>query len=79
MEIIKRLIKLGLIEQEDNLEDKRSKNIFLTPYGIESMEAIQGNMWALTETINGNLSNAETQQLNTLLAKLNLFHEENSK
>jgi DNA-binding MarR family transcriptional regulator len=79
MEIIKRLIKLGLIEQEDNLEDKRSKNIFLTPYGIESMEVIQSNMWALTATINGNLSNAETQQLNTLLAKLNLFHEENSK
>jgi MarR family transcriptional regulator, lower aerobic nicotinate degradation pathway regulator len=75
MEIIKRLIKLELVQQIDNEEDKRSKFVFLTPYGSECMAAIQANMWELTKTVNGNLTLEETKTLHGLLEKLDYFHK----
>jgi MarR family transcriptional regulator, lower aerobic nicotinate degradation pathway regulator len=75
MEIIKRLIKLGLVGQTENEEDRRSKFVFLTPIGISEMEAIQENMWSLTQIVNGNLTPEETQTLHMLLQKLDYFHQ----
>jgi MarR family transcriptional regulator, lower aerobic nicotinate degradation pathway regulator len=74
MEIIKRLIKLGLVQQIENEDDKRSKFVFLTPYGIECMTAIQQNMCELTKTVNGNLTLEESKTLHALLEKLDYFH-----
>jgi MarR family transcriptional regulator, lower aerobic nicotinate degradation pathway regulator len=74
MEVIKRLIKLGIVAQEDNENDKRSKLVSLTSLGIEYMNAIQGNMWALTQRIQGNLTETEAQNLYFLLEKLDNFH-----
>jgi MarR family transcriptional regulator, lower aerobic nicotinate degradation pathway regulator len=74
MEVIKRLIKLGIVAQEDNENDKRSKLVSLTAQGIEYMNAIQGNMWALTQRIQGNLTVSEAENLYFLLEKLDHFH-----
>ncbi len=74
MEVIKRLIKLGIVAQEDNENDKRSKLVSLTPQGVAYMNEIQGNMWALTQRIQGNLTHTEAKQLYFLLEKLDHFH-----
>ena len=75
MEIIKRLIKIGLITQENNENDKRSKWVFLTQLGIDSMEKIQFKMWELTRLVNGNLTDSEAETLYSLLKKLDDFHK----
>jgi MarR family transcriptional regulator, lower aerobic nicotinate degradation pathway regulator len=76
MEIIKRLQKTGMIEQEDNDIDKRSKHIFLTEKGKVEMDKIQSAMWKLTADVNGNLTSTETHTLYQLLEKLDFFHNE---
>ncbi len=75
MEIIKRLLRIGLIAQMENEEDKRSKYVFLTEKGNAEMAAIQANMWQLTANINGNLTPEETNTLFHLLEKMDVFHE----
>jgi MarR family transcriptional regulator, lower aerobic nicotinate degradation pathway regulator len=79
MEILKRLLKLELIQQADNEEDRRSKWVFISEKGATAMAAIQQQMYALTTTISGNLNATELQQLNQLLQKLDLFHQKNMK
>lgn len=74
MEIIKRLIRLGLVSQEDHEIDKRSKWVDLTPKGRAEFMAIQDNMYKLTRMINADLKNDELQMLYKLLNKLNDFH-----
>ena len=74
MEVIKRLIKLGIVAQEDNENDKRSKLVSLTSQGVAYMNEIQGNMWTLTQRIQGNLTHIEAKQLYFLLEKLDHFH-----
>lgn len=76
MEIIKRLEKTGMIDQEDNTNDKRSKYVFLTEKGRNEMDKIQANIWKLAETVNGNLTPEETLELYRLLEKLDFFHKE---
>ena len=74
MEVIKRLLNNGLIEQFDDETDKRSKRIFLTEKGkgvlFQSFEAM-GKVGIIGS---GNLAEREKTQLVYLLKKLDNFH-----
>ena len=74
MEIIKRLVRNGLLAELENPSDKRSKVVSLTALGIAEVQQALVEMQHLTITVNGNLNNSETLQLNQLLSKLDAFH-----
>lgn len=74
IQIINRLIKQGWIGQNDSLEDKRSKIIFITAEGIETLENNMEKIRQATQVIAGNLIDAEKMQLIKILQKLDRFH-----
>jgi MarR family transcriptional regulator, lower aerobic nicotinate degradation pathway regulator len=73
-EILKRLLKEGLLRQEDSQEDKRSKLLFITDKGRETFFGVLGNMHKAGLLINGNLTSNEKETLLALLVKLRDFH-----
>ncbi|MBC8152807.1 MAG: winged helix DNA-binding protein [Bacteroidetes bacterium] len=73
-EILRRLIGNGLIEQFDDLNDRRSKRLKLTDAGLELLYQIMPRMNQVSTLVAGELSVAEKQQLVDLLQKLHLFH-----
>lgn len=75
MQIINRLIKQGWVQQNDSLEDKRSKIILITEKGIDALAQIMEKIRQATQIVTGNLSNPEKLQLIVLLQKLEHFHE----
>jgi MarR family transcriptional regulator, lower aerobic nicotinate degradation pathway regulator len=76
MEVIKRLLRLGLLVQTANEADKRSKIVMLSDYGKQAMQAIQHKMYDLTMQVNGNLTPSEMSSLFHLLQKLDNYHRE---
>jgi MarR family transcriptional regulator, lower aerobic nicotinate degradation pathway regulator len=74
MEIIKRLIANNLLEQYDDLQDKRSKRLKITPLGQAELFKSFDGMLKVSQIIAGKLSSAERIQLFYLLSKLNDFH-----
>ncbi len=75
MEIIKRLLRLGLIQQREDPDDKRSKLLAITELGRQE---VLKHFQALAHTmtiIAGNLSQKEKQTLLALVNKLNLHHK----
>jgi MarR family transcriptional regulator, lower aerobic nicotinate degradation pathway regulator len=75
MEIIKRLVKLGYIEEKQHGEDKRSKNLFVTEKGRTMMAGLYKNMDKVSRLILGDLNVAEQWQLFTVLKRLDNFHK----
>lgn len=73
-EILRRLIGIGLIEQFDDLNDRRSKRLKLSESGFELMNQIMPRMNEVATLVGGELSAAEKQQLVELLQKLHQFH-----
>jgi DNA-binding MarR family transcriptional regulator len=74
MEILNRLLRLELVEQHYNPDDKRSRKLNLSPQGkILTLELIQG-MNTLSEIVSGNLTPQEKDTLLNILHKLNVFH-----
>lgn len=76
MQIINRLIKQGWIEQNNSLEDKRSKIIFITPKGIEALSNSMEKIRQASQVVTGNLNEGEKLQLIKILQKLDQFHQE---
>lgn len=74
MEIIKRLLKNGLVEQYNDQTDKRSKRLAVTPKGQQVLIEILPGMGQVASLIAGNLTIEEKMQLLYLLNKLHLFH-----
>lgn len=74
MEIIKRLLKNGLIEQLDSQEDRRIKYLRVTEKGKTEFIKVFGTMRDITRLVSGNLTKEEDYQLFQLLKKLHLFH-----
>ncbi len=76
MEVIKRLLNNGLIEQYNDESDKRSKRIILTELGkgvlFQSFEA----MGKVGKIGTGHLTEPEKYQLMNLLKKLDNFHND---
>ena len=75
MEIIRRLLALGLIAQSDDLDDRRSKRLTITPLGTEVSGQVAGQMGKVSTLLAGNLTIAEKLLLLQLLEKLENFHQ----
>ena len=73
-EVIRRLIAGGLMSQSDDLKDKRSKNVAITPLGKEVLFDIFVDMNQVGKMITGNLTVSEKLTLYQLLQKLENFH-----
>lgn len=74
LEVIKRLLKHGLIGERDDENDKRSKRVFLTDKGKSTFFSSIKTMSKVSAIISGKLTPEEKQQLFTLLKKLEDFH-----
>ena len=74
MQIINRLIKQGLVHQENDEKDKRSKIISLTKDGALALEERMNDIRNATNIVSGNLTSEEKNQLIYLLNKLEHFH-----
>lgn len=75
MEIIKRLLELGLLAQHDDPGDRRSKRLSLTPQGEQLVSDLVPNMQQVARIAAGNLNPLERAQLLQLLQKLEAFHQ----
>lgn len=74
LEVIKRLLKYGLVAERDDEHDKRSKRVFLTEKGKATFYRSLGQMGKVSKLVSGKLTLEEKQQLYTILKKLEDFH-----
>lgn len=77
IEVIKRLVKSGMLEEQKNPHDKRSILVALTPKGKRTVTDLLPKMKLVGEAVIGNLSELEVASLSYLLRKLDHFHNEN--
>ncbi len=75
-EVIKRLLKKGLITQFADEEDKRSRLVSITSKGLEEMKKIFPKMQLASEVVRGNLTPSEERTLLFLLQKLESCHHD---
>ena len=75
MEIIRRLQASGLIEQTDDPDDKRSKQLHLTETGRQTLETHAAQMDHIAFLLSANLNGAEKLLLLQILEKLEIFHQ----
>jgi DNA-binding MarR family transcriptional regulator len=76
IEVIKRLIAAGLVEQWDDANDKRGKRIGITNKGRELLYVVFGDMNRVGKMITGTLTVTEKLNLQYLLQKLEFFHHQ---
>lgn len=74
LEVIKRLLKHGLIAEKKDEKDKRSKRVFLTEKGKGMFFATVESMSKVAALVSGKLTSEEKKQLYSLLKKLEDFH-----
>lgn len=74
IEVIKRLLKKGFIEEFPDPNDKRSKRVRPTQKGIEEIERVMKEFDKVTALFSTSLKEAEKTELIFLLTKLNNFH-----
>lgn len=75
MEIIRRLLNSGLIDQGDDPSDQRSKLLRLNEKGRDVLFQVFKKMEKVSSLAAGNLSVEEKQDLLYLLSKLDDFHD----
>jgi len=75
-EVIRRLIKRGLIIESADKNDKRSIRVSITKSGREEILRILPLMGKVSEIVVGNLSAEEINTLSYLLKKLDYFHND---
>lgn len=73
-EVIKRLLRLGLIEKAPHVEDKRARPIAVSPSGRTLLLSLLPKMKTVGTILIGNLSAQERDLLILLLAKLDRHH-----
>ncbi len=73
-EVIRRLIKNGMIVETADQNDKRSIRVSITKSGREEILKILPIMSKVSKIVVGNLSNEEINTLSYLLKKLDYFH-----
>jgi len=74
MEVIRRLIRNGLIEDYDDPDDGRSKKVRLTPSGQNMLDEVRPSMEMVQQILSGNLSVREKRHTLSGLRKLTHFH-----
>lgn len=75
MEIIRRLLALGLAVQSDDPDDRRSKQLRLTPEGATVLAQTAGRIQLVAQLLTRNLNTAEKLLLLQILEKLENFHQ----
>jgi DNA-binding MarR family transcriptional regulator len=75
-EVIKRLLREGLIRAFADPDDKRSVRVAITPRGREEITKLLPVMSAVSKIVVGNLSESEINTLAYLLKKLDFFHHD---
>ena len=75
MLVIRRLIEQGFVEQTDNPDDRRSRNISLTEAGRAVLALVQPAVNEAMLLYTGHLSEQEQAQLGQLLYRLHEFNE----
>ena len=81
-EIIKRLKKMGLVDDQPDETDRRTKRVFITEAGNEALEQIDQQLDSLSRLLLGHLSENDKAVLLKVLVELNGFHQniyENSR
>lgn len=73
-EIIKRLVKYGLVEELSDPNDKRVKRLKITKIGRETFDKSVQNVSMTSRVLSAKLSDDEKNQLLKTLKKLNEFH-----
>lgn len=76
VEVIKRLLKRGLIEEFANPSDKRSVLVAITSKGKQELVALLPKMGLVGGVVVGNLTQAEITSLSFLLRKLDYHHND---
>lgn len=74
MEILNRLLRLGLVEQHFNPDDKRSRKLSISPEGQKITLQLMSGMDTLSAIVSGNLLPKERINFLKMLHKLNDFH-----
>lgn len=74
LEVIKRLLKHGLIAEKGDVKDKQSKRVFLTEKGKQMLYSTVEQMSKVAALVSGRLTNDEKKQLHSILKKLEDFH-----
>lgn len=74
LEVIKRLLKHGLVDERNDEVDKRSKRVFLTDKGKALFFDTVEQMNKIALIVSGNLTMDEKKHLHRLLKKLEDFH-----
>lgn len=74
IEIIKRLINNGLLEEKSSHEDKRSKLVSVTQKGKKIFHQAMNQITMVSKIMCGKLSEEEKENLLLYLKKLNTFH-----
>ena len=75
-EVIRRLIKRGMIVESADENDRRSIRVSITRSGREELLRILPQMSKVTKIVVGNLSSEEIRTLSYLLKKLDYFHND---
>ena len=73
-EIIKRLIRNGLIHEFNDQNDKRAKRVALTLEGRRQIIGAFDEMYKVSQLIIGNLSQEELKEAIGIFNKLSIFH-----
>lgn len=76
VEVIKRLLKQGLIREFDNPNDKRSIMVAITPKGKKELSELLPKMGLVGSVVVGNLNSTEISALSFLLQKLDYHHND---
>ncbi len=76
IEVIKRLLRKGFIEEFDDPGDKRAKRVRVTAKGREEYTASLGPLRKVINVMAGKLTDEKKIQLISLLDELNDFHAE---
>lgn len=74
IEVIKRLVKMGLAEERVDPEDRRSKRIMITAKGREIYQQCLPEMSQISDMLFLNLSSPDKQHLLSLLEPINAIH-----
>lgn len=74
-EVLKRMLKHGLLLEHEHPDDKRAKLISLTDAGRAAFESVQHSIAKLSDTVVADLTTAEKTDLLNILNKLHRFHK----
>ena len=75
-EIIKRLVKLGLIKESEDEDDKRSMQVSITDSGRDEIISLLPVIDTVADIVIANLTLEERNSLYYLLNKMDIFHND---